>query len=142
MSEMSYQPYCGCATQKIWKTHDSTTPTTLDYIGNYRDGIDVMAYQILQSSQGGNSRPIIVGVGAPRDATAIGTASAAAGLGTQKFVSYPPNVLAYDLNRSAASAYKKPRGSFAIQRIYNAAGAIPAVGDSIVLIDVKVSEPL
>ena len=37
---------------------------------------------------------------------------------------------------------KKPRGNFAIQRIYNAAGAIPAVGDSIVFIDVKVSEPL
>ena len=41
---------------------DSTTPTALDYIGNYRDGIDVMAYQILQSNQGGNSRPIILGL--------------------------------------------------------------------------------
>ncbi len=86
--------------------YDSTTPTTLDYIGNYRDGIDVMAYQILQSSQGGNTRPIIVGVGAPRDATTIGTPTAAAGLGTQKFVSCPSTALAYDLNRSAASACK------------------------------------
>ena len=87
--------------------YDSTTPTTLDYIGNYCDGVDVMAYQILQSNQGGNSCPIIVGVGVPRDATAVGIAGASFGLGTQKFVSYPSNVLAYDLNRSAASAYKK-----------------------------------
>ena len=87
--------------------HDSTTPTTLGYIGNYRDGIDAMAYQILLSNQGGNSRPIIVGAGAPRDAAAIGAASAAFGLGTQKLVSYPSSVLAYDLNRSAASAHKK-----------------------------------
>ncbi len=66
--------------------YDSTTPATLDYIGHYRDGVDVTAYQILQSSQGGATRPIIVGVGAPRDATAIDTAGAAAGLGTQKLV--------------------------------------------------------
>ena len=29
--------------------YDSTTPTTLGYLGNYRDGIDVLEYQILAS---------------------------------------------------------------------------------------------
>ncbi len=83
-----------------------------------------------------------MGVGAPRDATAIGASTASAGLGIQKFVSYPSSVLPYDLNRSAASARKKKEEAFVVQRLYNAAGTVPAVGDSIVFVDVEVSEPL
>ena len=64
------------------------------------------------------------------------------GTATQKLISYPSNVLSYDLDRPAASACRKPRGSYVIKRIYNAAGLIPAVGDAIVYVDVEITEPL
>ena len=56
--------------------YDCTTPTTLDYLANYRDAVDTMQYQKLNSAQGGVARPIVCGVGAPTEATAIGTANA------------------------------------------------------------------
>jgi hypothetical protein len=122
--------------------YDCTTPTTLDYLANYRDGVDTMQYQILASNQGSVSRPIVCGVGVPTEAGVIGSVTAYAGRAAQKFISYPSNVLSYDLSRQASSKFKKPRGCFVINRIYNAAGNTPVLADSIVYIDVKITEPL
>ena len=119
--------------------YDAATPTTQDYLANYRDGADVMSYQILRTGAGtANARPAVFGVGPPADAaggSSVGTA-------TQKFISYPSNVLSYDLSSPAASAYRKPRGNYVIKRIYNAAGLIPAVGDALVYVGVEITEPL
>ena len=124
------------------EVYDCTTPTTLDYLANYRDAVDTMQYQILNSNQGNVSRPIVCGVGVPTEAGAIGSATAYAGRATHKFISYPSNVLSYDMARQASSKFKKPRGCFVINRIYNAAGNTPVLADSIVYIDVKITEPL
>ena len=124
--------------------YDSTTPTTLDYLANYRNGVDLIEYQIqqLQTNAGApNTRPAIVTVGVPGPQyVADGTYNTT---GTQKFISYPNNVLAYDHNRTASGErYKTPRGSFVIKRIYNGAGAVPALTDTVVFVDVVLTEPL
>ena len=61
--------------------YDSTTPTMLDYLANYRDGIDVMEYQILSVTEGGvanTRRPAIctAGPNAISAGAAYGKASA------------------------------------------------------------------
>ena len=122
--------------------YDCTTPTTLDYLANYRDAVDTMQYQILTSIQGGKARPIVCGVGAPTEAGASTSDNFLSGRATQKFISYPSNVLSYDMTRQASSKYKKPRGCFIINRIYNAARVTPVIGDNIVYIDAKITEPL
>ena len=44
--------------------YDATTPTMLDYLANYRDGIDELEYQIMAGYNGGTStRPIVYTVG-------------------------------------------------------------------------------
>ena len=133
--------------------YDSTTTTTLDYLANYRDGVDPMKYQILYVSTGAASavipRPAIYTVGANAEAAA-GTS---AGTASQKFISYPSNVLAYDSNRSSSgSKFKTPRGSFIIKRISttskydatadNAAGTVPSIASSTVYVDIQITEPL
>ena len=46
--------------------YDSTTPTMLDYLANYRNGVDSMGYQILRATGGGGtSRPAVFTVCAP-----------------------------------------------------------------------------
>ena len=66
--------------------YDCTTPTTLDYLANYRDSVDTMQYQILSSNQGTRPRPIVCGVGLPREAGAIDTDAAFSGRTTQKII--------------------------------------------------------
>ena len=46
---MSYLPFLVGAIPDELAVYDSTTPTTLGYLGNYRDGIDALEYQILAS---------------------------------------------------------------------------------------------
>ena len=75
--------------------YDSTTPTMLDYLANYRNGVDLMGYQIQRATTGtGGSRPVVYTVGQPT--SPLNTSS---GNATQKFLSYPSNVLSYDMNR-------------------------------------------
>ena len=88
--------------------YDSTTTTTLDYLANYRDGVDPMRYQILStgSTTGTTLRPAVFTVGANTDAAA----GQIFGSATQKFVSYPSNVLSFDYNRTTSgSKFKTPR---------------------------------
>ena len=121
--------------------YDSTTPTTLDYLANYRHGVDIMEYQIQAHSEAdaANRRPVVIFPGAP----AAPAAGAYTGLGSQKFISYPSNVLSYDNNRPVCGGrYRTPRGSFVVKRIYNGAGNTPVVGDATVYVDVRITEPI
>ena len=146
--------------------YDATTPTALDYLANYRDGIDLLEYQILAGGQtgaiGGTTttfRPVVMipGVDASPATTGAGNAAANAntfqGTATQKFISYPNNVLSYDKQRPAAGDRERtPRGSFIIKRISTAAdyvagldfdhSTIPKVDSTVVYVDVEVTEPL
>ena len=63
------------------------------------------------------------------------------------FISYPNNILAYDMNRPAGTSYyHKPRGSWKIQKIYSlsAGGAerAPTLTDTEVYVKFEVTEPL
>ena len=143
--------------------YESTTPTTLDYLANYRDGVDLLEYQILMTSAGsGQFRPAVYIVGPNADAAESSTDLN--GTLTQKFISYNNNVLSYDQNRGVAGAkYKTPRGSFVIKRIstqptYTApdptlsassstaaiatALKIPDVSTTTIYVDVQVTEPI
>ena len=116
--------------------YDATTPTALDYLANYRDGIDLLEYQILAVGTGGTSgaaastttiRPAVFYPGNNTDPAATGAGTAATnantfqGLASQKFISYPNNVLSYDKQRPVAGDRERtPRGSFVIKRISTA----------------------
>ena len=115
------------------------TPTTLDYLSDYADGVDRMPFQIrrVENAAGGaaTARPAILDVG-PAAAVADGQLR---GTGTQAFLSYPNNVLAYDSNRLAGTSKQhRPRGSYKIMEMWvndgGAAGGrrLPRVGDNVV----------
>ena len=62
--------------------YEGTTPTTLDYLANYRDGVDTLEYQILKTTAASRGmRPAIFEVGADAD---VATAAGFAGTATQK----------------------------------------------------------
>ena len=116
------------------------TPTTLDYLSNYEDGVDRMPFQIrrVENAAGGagTARPTILDVG-PAAAVADGQLR---GTGTQAFLSNPNNVLAYDSNRLAGTSKQhRPRGSYKIMEMWvNDGGApggrrLPRVGDNVVV---------
>ena len=62
------------------------------------------------------------------------------------YTSYQNNVLAYDMNRQAGTAYyHKPRGSWKVNRIYAVAGGVqrvPQIDDTVVYVEFDVTEPL
>ena len=89
--------------------YDSTTPTTLDYLANYRDGVESMAYQIgltgAQTAVGGlgatvaaeaTRAALLFPAGAPSD---VSNAEPFSGAASQKLISFPTNVLSHDLSR-------------------------------------------
>jgi hypothetical protein len=126
-----------------WSTH---TPTTLDYLSQYRNGVDKMDCVIstaANSEGGGNLRPAIFFPGATE---AIPTNNGFNGTRSQKYISYSNNVLAYDMNRPAGSSYfHKPRGSWVVNRIYGGTLAAPRevrVSDDLIMVEFKVTEPL
>ena len=71
---------------------------------------------------------------------------------TQKFISYPSNVLSYDKQRPATSKERTPRGSFIIKRISTSPTytsgldvghtTMPGVSDKTIYVDVQITEPL
>ena len=80
--------------------YNDMTPTTLDYLGDYRDGVDLMEYQIAMTT----TDPRLVAL-TPDPAFAIpGAGTGATGTSPQTFISYPNNVLAFDQNRLGGSA--------------------------------------
>ena len=109
--------------------YESTTPTTLDYLANYRDGVQPYTYMVgnrintTAAGDLGNSAIQLSPDGAetlevpPTAGPPANPGSNA--LRVQSYHSYPNNVLAYDLNRPSGSSYNhRPRGSFKILAIY------------------------
>ena len=97
--------------------YDSMTPTALDFLANYEDAVKRQEFQIDAIAAGGNPRPVIYLPGAADGAPAGDNNFSAAR--PFSYTSYPNNVLAYDMNRPAGTAYyHKPRGSWKVNRIY------------------------
>ena len=90
--------------------YNDMTPTALDHLAHYSDSVDYLAYQMDMAVGAGAVRyPGISGV----DATELHpTITGTMGNRTQSFISYPNNVLGFDMNRSIAGTYTpKSRGS-------------------------------
>ena len=126
--------------------YNDMTPTTLDYLSDYADGVDRMPFQIrrVENAAGGGAtaRPAILDVGA---AAAVPDGQFR-GTSTESFLSYhKKNVLAYDSNRLAGTSKQhRPRGSYKIMEMLvtdgGAAGGrrLPRVGDNVVFVRFKV----
>ena len=122
--------------------YDSMTPTTLDYLADYRDGVHPMEFQ-LDTNAG--SQPCAYTAGAadvtPANGTFIGTRP-------QSFLSLPNNALAWDMNRPAGSAYyHKPRRTWKLKALcsIDADGTtkrVPRITDTVVYAQFTVTEPL
>ena len=108
--------------------YDCMTPTGLDYLGDYRDGVNLQTFCIgqVQSAGGPGKRLAVFNVstdGAGSQAADLPEGpgevrSAFSGTRAQTFVSYPNNILSYDRNRPAGSSwYHRPRGSWIISYV-------------------------
>mgnify|MGYP000907415519 FL=1 len=128
--------------------YDSMTPTGLDYLGDYRDGVHPMEFQldIPPNATVANWRPVVYTQGTtntnPPDAGWNGTRPIS-------YISHANNVLAYDINRPAGTAYyHKPRGSWKLKQLYaknpanNNAPRTPLLTDTDVYAVFEVCEPL
>ena len=95
------------------------------------------------NSDGQNVRPAVFLPGA---ADAAPTTNLFAGARNQKCISYPNNVLAFDMNRPAGSSYyHKPRGSWVVKGIYGGTVDAPRdvrIDDNTVFVEFTVTEPL
>ena len=116
--------------------YNDMTPTTLDYLADYRDGVQLMPYQLIQG-----------GILQPGNTYNPPAADGTGGTAPQAFISYPDNVLAFDQNRLAGSAKKhRTRGSYRIIAIYALDDAnariAPTVDSNDVFIQFEVTEPL
>ena len=117
--------------------YDSMTPTGLDYLADYRDGVQQLDYTLGVQGQNvanmtGQLTPDIFEQDNLR--------------GPRSYISHPNNILAYDMNRPAGSAYyHRPRGSWKIRKLYakhgNATGT-PTRDDTEVYVEFEVCEPL
>ena len=123
----------------------SMTPTALDFLANYEDAVKRQEFQIDATATGAAARPIVYYPGAAEQ----GPAADANFFGTRPFsyTSYQNNVLAYDMNRPAGTAYyHKPRGSWKVNRIYALDDAlaprVPILADTVVYVEFDVCEPL
>ena len=98
--------------------YDSMTPTALDFLANYKDAVKRQEFQIDVTAlpAGAAARPVVY---LPNNAE-VEPALAASLVGARpySYTSYTNNVLAYDMNRPAGTAYyHKPRGSWKVNRI-------------------------
>ena len=119
--------------------YECMTPTTLDYLGNLRDGVYPLPYGLTQYTWTSAAAEVeTVGSDAPATSTA--------GTRTQCFYSYPNNTLAYDMNRPGGTAgHHKPRGSWKLLRLFATDGSntrAPLVTDTTVYATFRVCEPL
>ena len=134
--------------------YECMTPTGLDYLQDYRDGVDLQDYMIDSVGALNNARPVVFTVTqdpagieqAPDALNTTNIATAFRGTRAQSFVSYENNSLAYDQRRPAGSTwYHKPRGSWVLQELYALDGAAPRkpkVTDTVVYATYKVTEPI
>ncbi|MFM7981778.1 MAG: hypothetical protein ACKPKO_20915, partial [Candidatus Fonsibacter sp.] len=96
--------------------YDCMTPTALDYLADYLDGIQRMVWQLDVSNAvdaGIATTPTIYYAG---DAQQEATGSRPYGIRPTCYKSCANNILAYYMNRPAGTAYyHKPRGSWLIK---------------------------
>ena len=116
MSEI-LEPFLRLMDPEELAMYESTTPTTLNYISNYRDGVQHYTYTVGDSLVADDvARVIKVSPGNNETGRQAGPPIVNA-TRVQAFHSYPNNVLAYDYGRPAGSSYNhRPRGSFKILR--------------------------
>ena len=124
----------------------SMTPTTLDYLANYNNAVQDMDWQLDIPMTTTYPTDPIVYVPGKGDTEPLSTATTA-GIRPVGWKSYANNMLAYDMNRPAGTAYyHKPRGSWRIQHIYALDGSgnkiVPAPDSLDVYIIFEVTEPL
>ena len=132
--------------------YDCMTPTALDYLGDYKDGVYKMPYQIDDGATGaGNTdrRPTIYRPGVPETkptGTAAGANLTFVGDRPTSYMSHNNNVLSFDTNRAAGTAYyHKGRGSWKLKKLYAIEGGNerkPLVADTEVYVVFEVTEPL
>ena len=128
--------------------YDCMTPTALDYLADYDDAVYPMEF-FIKPADGVNAspHPAIFAAGNDVDAEPNPGGGRNYGRRHQSWISYPNNVLAYDMNRPAGTAYyHKPRGSWKVKSIYalaaNGARRVPFVDDNNVYVTFEVTEPL
>jgi len=135
--------------------YECMTPTGLDYLQDYRDGVDLQEYMIDSVGTGAGTRPVVFTVTQdvagteqqPADLATGTLTTAFRGTRAQSFVSYENNSLAYDQRRPAGSTwYHRPRGSWVLNELYALDGAgakrRPLVTDNVVYATYTVTEPL
>ena len=132
--------------------YDCMTPTALDYLGDYRDGIHKMEYQLdVDGTGGGNTdpRPTIYRPGTTETKPTGSNAGNDLGFTATRpvsFLSHNNNVLGYDVNRVAGTAYyHKGRGSWKLKQMYAIEAGNkrkPLVADTEVYVVFEVTEPL
>ena len=94
-----------------FSNYDAMTPVALGFLAKYEDAVQAMECQ-LDATGGANAKPI---VDYPGNAVAEPATGAFRGTRPASYISYKKRVLAYDMNRSAGTAYyRKPRGSWNI----------------------------
>lgn len=121
--------------------YDSMTPTGLDYLADYRDGVHQMEFQLDVNT---SYQPCAYIPGTTDTTPALGTFS---GTRSQTFLSHANNILGWDMNRPAGTAYyHKPRGAWKLKAIYALSDTgvkrVPTLADTTVYAQFTVTEPL
>ena len=120
--------------------YDSMTPTALDYLADYRDGVHRMEFQ-LDTNAGNQPCAYMPGTvdGTPADTVLTSTRA-------RSFLSHPNNILGHDMIRPAGTAYyHKSRGAWKLKSLYALEGGnklIPRITDTVVYAQFEVTEPL
>ena len=129
--------------------YDCMTPTALDYLADYYDGVDEMPFTIdmAQNANGTNWRPVVFNAGGHADVSPADNATYATR--PTSFVSYTNNILSHDMNRPIAHTNcPKSRGSWKLKQIWavpdtgTGVQTVPTVTDNIVYVQFEVTEPL
>ena len=78
--------------------YDCMTPTALDYLADYYDGVDEMPYQIDEAvnADGSHWRPVVFNAQGHVDV--VPADNATYGLRPTSFISYTNNILSHDMN--------------------------------------------
>lgn len=121
--------------------YDSMTPTGLDYLADYRDGVHQMEFQ-LDMNAGYQPCAFV-----PGDTDSLPTSNTLTGTRSQTFLSHANNILGHDMNRPAGTAYyHKPRGAWKLKAIYALSDTgvkrVPTLEDTTVYAQFTVTEPL
>ena len=129
--------------------YDSMTPTALDFLANYEDAVKRQEFQIDASTPGWCLQDQLVYLpGNAEVEPCWRTGDRINGLRPYSYTSYQNNVLAYDMNRPAGTAYyHKPRGSWKVKKDLRklerrSKERVPTIADTDIYVEFEVTEPL